>query len=252
LVIVVVALALFYWRRGPIGEDVQPRGRMIERFTYFERAAHWTNAIAFCILAISGLVMAFGKFVLLPLIGGTLFGWLTYLLKTLHNFVGPLFAVSLVVVFFTFVRDELPRRGDWAWLKRFGGMLGGEEVPSHRFNAGEKVIFWGGVLALGVIVVASGLVLDKLLPGLDYTRGQMQVAHMVHAVATILMMALFLGHIYIGTIGMKGAYSAMRNGQVDEGWAEAHHELWYDDIKAGNIPAQRTPHAAGVARSRPV
>ena len=253
LVIVVVAIGLFYWRRGPIGGNERHTGRVIERFTYFERAAHWSNAIAFCVLAISGLVMAFGKFILLPVIGGTLFGWLTYALKTAHNFVGPLFAVSLVIVFFTFVRDEFPRRGDLIWLRRFGGMLGGKEVPSHRFNAGEKVIFWLGVLLLGVIVVASGLVLDRVIPGLAYTRDTMQVAHMVHAVATVLMMAMFLGHIYIGTIGMRGAYSAMRNGYVDEGWAQAHHELWYEDIKAGKIPAQRsaeTPPAA-VAQNRP-
>ena len=253
LAIVVVAIGLFYWRRGPIGGNEPHTGRVIERFTYFERAAHWSNAIAFCVLAISGLVMAFGQFILLPVIGGTLFGWLTYALKTAHNFVGPLFAVSLVIVFFTFLRDELPRRGDLTWLRHFGGMLGGKEIPSHRFNAGEKVIFWLGVLLLGVVVVGSGLVLDKVLPGLAYTRDTMQVAHMVHAVATVLMMAMFLGHIYIGTIGMRGAYSAMRNGYVDEGWARAHHELWYDDVKAGNIPAQRSsePAPATLVQDRP-
>ena len=240
LAIVVVALALFYWRRGPIGGNERHTGRVIERFTYFERAAPWSNASAFCILAISGLVMAFGKFILLPVIGATLFGWLTYALKTAHNFVGPLFAVSLVIVFFTFLRDELPRRGDLTWLRRFGGMLGGKEVPSHRFNAGEKVVFWGGVLLLGAIVVGSGLVLNQLLPNLAYTRDTMQVAHMVHAVAAVLMMAMFLGHIYIGTIGMRGAYRAMRDGSVDAAWAEEHHALWYADVKAGRIPAQRT------------
>jgi len=253
LVIVVVAIGLFYWRHGPIGGNERHTGRVIERFTYFERAAHWSNAIAFCILAISGLVMAFGKFLLLPVIGGTLFGWLTYALKTAHNFVGPLFVVSLVIVFFTFVRDEFPRRGDLTWLRHLGGMLGGKEVPSHRFNAGEKVIFWLGVLLLGVIVVGSGLVLDQVIPGLAYTRDTMQVAHMVHAVATVLMMAMFIGHIYIGTIGMRGAYSAMRHGYVDEGWAQAHHELWYDDVKAGNIPAQRSAETppATLAQNRP-
>jgi formate dehydrogenase subunit gamma len=132
-------------------------------------------------------------------------------------------------------------------------MLGGKEVPSHRFNAGEKVIFWGGVLLLGAIVVGSGLVLDQVIPGVAYTRDTMQVAHMIHAVATALMMAMFIAHIYIGTIGMRGAYSAMRNGYVDEGWAQAHHELWYDDVKAGKIPAQRsaeTPPAV-LAQNRP-
>ena len=108
VVITVLALALFYFSKGAIGGHVPYTGRKIERFTYFERAAHWSNAIAFCVLAISGLVMAFGKFWLQPVIGSLLFGWLTYALKTAHNFAGPLFAVSLVVVFVTFLRDNFP------------------------------------------------------------------------------------------------------------------------------------------------
>ncbi len=238
------AVGIFYWRKGTIALHGAETGRKIERFTAFERSAHWTNAIAFCILAISGLVMAFGKYFLYPVIGGTLFGWLSYVLKNLHNFAGPVFAVSLVVVFITFVRDNLPSKGDIHWLLKGGGLLSGQEVPSHRFNAGEKVIFWGGVFLLGIIVVASGLFLDKLLPGFIYERGSMQIAHMVHAVATVLMMALFIGHIYLGTIGMAGAYKAMKTGYVDETWAREHHELWYDDIKAGKIPTQRTQPAA--------
>ena len=241
LVIVVLAIGLYYWRKGAMGGHEPDTGRVIERFTYFERAAHWSNAIAFCVLAISGLVMAFGKFVLLPVIGGALFGWLTYALKTAHNFAGPLFAVSLVVVFFTFLRDNMPRKGDLEWLLKGGGLFGGTEVPSHRFNAGEKLIFWGGVFLLGIVVVGSGLVLDKLIPGMDYLRGDMQIANMVHSVATVLMMAMFLGHIYLGTIGMKGAYQGMKTGYVDDGWAKEHHALWAADIRAGKIAAQRTP-----------
>jgi len=252
LLIVVIAALLFYWRKGPLGGHHPETGRKIERFTPFERAAHWTNAIAFVVLAISGIVMAFGKFFLLPVIGSTLFGWLTYALKTAHNFAGPVFAVSLAIVIVTFLRDELPRRGDLLWIRKGGGMLSGEEVPSHRFNAGEKVIFWAGALVLGVIAVGSGLVLDKLVPGLDYTRGNMQLAHMVHAVSTVLMMVLLLGHIYLGTIGMRGAYTAMRTGYVDEGWAREHHELWLRDIEAGKIPALRSAEAKGdAAAGRP-
>jgi len=239
LFIVALAIALFYWRKGPLGH-AQNTGGTIERFTPFERAAHWSNATAFVVLAVSGLVMAFGKFLLLPLIGSTVFGLLTYALKTAHNLVGPLFAVSLVVVLLTFIRDNLPQRGDLTWLRRGGGMLGGHEVPSNRFNAGEKLVFWGGVLLLGSIVIASGLVMDKLLPGLAYLRGDMQIAHMVHISAAVLMMALFCGHIYIGTVGMRGAYRAMRDGYVDEDWAAEHHALWLEDIRAGEIPAQRS------------
>lgn len=244
LLIVVLAIALFYKAKGSIGLHEAETGRRIERFTYFERAAHWTNAITFVILAVSGVVMAFGKFVLLPIIGGSLFGWITYALKTLHNFAGPVFAVSLVVVFVTFLRDNFPSRADIDWLKKGGGLFSGAHVPSHRFNAGEKLIFWAGVFFLGAIVVGSGLVLDKLIPGLAYTRSDMQIANMIHGVSTILMMAMFLGHIYLGTLGMKGAYSAMRTGYVDEAWAKEHHELWHDDIRAGKIPAQRSSAAA--------
>ena len=246
LLIIAGAIGIFYWRKGPLGGDLVDSGRKIERFTPFERAAHWTNATAFVLLAVSGLVIAFGKYFLLPVLGATLFGWLSFALKNIHNFVGPLFAVSLVVVLVTFVRDNLPAKGDWNWLRRGGGLLTHQELPSHRFNAGEKLVFWGGVFALGLVVVGSGLVLDKLVPGWGETRGQMQVAHLIHAVAAVLMLALFLGHIYIGTLGMKGAYRAMRTGYVDETWAKEHHEWWYDDVKAGKIPNQRSTPAAAV------
>jgi formate dehydrogenase subunit gamma len=242
------ALAIYYFARGPLGHTDGQGVPKIERFTPFERSAHWANAIAFCTLAISGLVMAFGRFVLLPVMGGTLYGPLTYILKTLHNFAGPLFTVSLVIVFFTFVRDEWPERGDLHWLARAGGAFSKtrDEPPSGRFNAGEKVIFWAGVLFLGVVVVASGLVMDKLIPNVDYERSTMQVAHMVHSVATVLMMSMFTLHIYLGTIGMRGAYKAMRTGWVDEEWAREHHEYWYEDIRAGKIPAQRSAQPAAA------
>jgi formate dehydrogenase subunit gamma len=238
--IVLLTIALFYWRKGAIDQHAPDTGRKIERFTPFERAAHWSNAIAFVILAVSGIVMAFGKYVLLPVIGPSLFGWLTYALKTAHNFAGPVFAVSLVIVILTFIKDNFPQRGDLTWMLKGGGMFGGAEVPSHRFNAGEKGLFWVGVFVLGLIVVASGLFLNKLVPGFLFTRGEMQIAHMVHAAAAVLMMAAFLGHIYMGTLGMKGAFSAMRTGYVDEAWAREHHQYWAEDIRAGKIPAQRS------------
>ncbi len=244
LLIVVGAIGLFYWRKGALGGHEPDTGRLVERFTPFERSAHWANAGAFVVLAVSGIVMSFGKFFLLPVIGSTLFGWLTYALKTAHNFAGPLFAVSLVVVIVTFVRDNLPGKGDLNWLLRGGGLLGEHEVPSHRFNAAEKLLFWAGVFLVGLVVVGSGLVLDKLIPGWGETRGEMQIANMVHAVATVVMIAMFIGHIYIGTIGMKGAYGGMCTGYVDEAWAKEHHEWWYDDIKAGKIPAQRSATGA--------
>jgi len=243
LLIALGAIALFYWRVGSIKLHGQPTGRKMERFTPFERSAHWANATAFSVLAISGLVMAFGQFLLLPIIGHTLFGWLAYALKNAHNFAGPVFAVSLVIVIVTFIRDNLPAKGDLNWLLKGGGMFSDHEVKSGRFNAGEKVVFWGGVFVLGLVVVASGLVMDKLIPGLVYERSTMQVAHMVHSVSNLLMLVMFMGHIYLG-FATEGAMEGMKTGYVDETWAKEHHELWYDDVKSGRIPAYRSPQTA--------
>ena len=250
VIITLLALALYYFAKGSLGGDEYRTGRVIERFTYFERAAHWSNATAFVVLASSGIIMAFGQFFLLPIVGHALFGGLTYVLKTAHNFAGPLFAVSLLIVFLTFLRDNFPGQGDLNWLRKAGGLFGGSEPPSGRFNAGEKLVFWGGVFLLGIFTVSSGMVPDKIVPGLAYLRGDMQIAHMVHAVSAILMVAVFLSHIYIGTIGMKGAYRAMKTGYVDEGWALEHHRYWYEDIPRWQDSGRakrtgRTDRAAG-------
>ncbi len=252
LLIVALAIGMFHFTIGPLKVKEQPTGRLIERFSALERAAHWANVGAFMTLAVSGLTIAFGKFFLLPIMGTTLFGWLTYVMKNLHNFAGPLFAVSLAVVIVVFIRDNLPVKEDIGWLLKGGGILSGHEVPSARYNAGEKTVFWVGVFTLGIAVVVSGLAMDKLLPGITYDRATMQVIHMVHSVSNLLMLVVTMGHIYMGTAGTKGSYEGMKTGYVDETWAEQHHKLWFDDIKAGKISAQRTPGVSAAAATKPV
>ena len=250
LLIAVATLALVYFTKGPFGSPPRDTGRKIERFTPYERVLHWSTAATFSVLGISGIVLAFGKFFMLPVLGATLFGWLSYALKTAHNFAGPLFAVSLVLFSIKFLADNLPRAGDLNWLMKLGGMFGGHHVPSHRFNAGEKIVFWMGGIVFGIVIVVSGLVLDGLVPGFGETRSGMQISHIVHAVTSMLMMALFIGHIYMGTLAVPGAMDAMRTGFVDESWAKEHHELWLDDVKAGKIPVVRSgakPPAIGSA-----
>lgn len=251
LVAMLAVIALFYMMRGTLQLHEPKTGRNLRRFTAWERAIHWATAISFSILAISGLIIAFGKNLLLPLIGYTLFSWLAILSKNLHNFVGPLFVVCVVLLFFTFVRDNIWRMHDFAWIRRFGGLFGNKDVPSDKFNAGEKLWFWGGLLVCGVIVSASGLILD--FPNFEQTRSTMQTANIVHLAVASLFMLAGLGHIYMGTIGMAGAYDAMRTGYVDEAWAKEHHEYWYNDIKAGKIPAalEGMPEAAPDLKQHP-
>jgi len=254
ILVALVALGLMAVTKGRMGRDYSGQSARIERFTPFERAAHMTNAVAFVLLALSGLTMAFGKFVLAPVIGSTLFGWLAYVLKNVHNFTGPVFAVSLIVVLLTFLKDNIANLADFAWLAKADGMFGGEhQIPSHRFNAGEKGMYWWGMCIPGLLIVATGLALDKLIPGWGELRGEMQIAHMIHATAAIWMMAVLSGHIYMG-FAVRGAMDALKTGYVSEGWAQEHHNLWLDDIKAGKIPAQRSaaaPPVAPVATANP-
>ncbi len=226
--------AIYFWK-GPIKVHSAPSGQLIERFSAVERYAHWVVAISFCILGVTGLIILLGKHVLLPVIGYTLFAWLTSLSKNLHNFVGPVFVLSLLVFIVLFVRDNLPKAYDFGWFASFGGMFGGKHVASGKFNAGEKTWFWGGVVGLSLIVSASGLVLN--FPNFDQVRAVMIQANLIHAIAAVLVVAMSLGHMYLGSIGVEGAYGAMRFGYVDEAWAKEHHQYWYDDVKAGRVKA---------------
>ena len=249
VVLVLIAIGLFYKWRGPIGLHSPPTGKMIERFSSFERMAHWTMAISFCILAVSGLSMLFGKHVLLPLIGHTLFSGLAELGKILHNFTGPIFMFSIVVFVAKFIRDNIPRAYDITWLIRVGGVLSGEVVPTGRFNAAEKIWFWGGVIVLGTVSCASGLVLD--FPNFDQTRALMMLANIVHVIAAILFIVWSFTHIYLGTVGTTGAYEGMRDGYVDETWAREHAQYWYDDVKAGRRAPPSGVSGAAAATSAP-
>ena len=231
ILVVPVMLLLFFVVKGQIKLKGQPSGHLIERFNSAERVAHWTMALSFVALALTGLSLLFGKYVLLPLLGASAFSGIAVAAKVIHNFVGPLFMFSLIVMIVIFIRDNVWRAYDMAWIGKFGGMLSGEHVPSGRFNAGEKVWFWIGVVILGIVISVSGAIL--LFPNWNTSREIMGEANLVHATIACVFIAMSFAHIYLGTIGMAGAYKAMREGYVDEEWAKEHHEIWYDEVKSG-------------------
>jgi formate dehydrogenase subunit gamma len=231
LLVVPLAIGLFFLVKGAMKLHEPRTGRMMQRFTLFERVIHWGTAISFVVLAFTGLAILFAKHLLAPLFGPGVLGPLLVVGKLAHNFVGPVFLAFTLVMIVAFARDNLWDSSDRVWIRKAGGLLSGEDVPSGRFNFGEKTWFWIGVTFLGLVVAASGLVLD--FPNFGQLRSTMQWANVIHASAAMLLIALSLGHIYLGTIGMEGAYQSMKTGYVDETWAKEHHALWYQEAKAG-------------------
>ena len=233
LVLALAALILLYLIKGTVRLHEPATGRLVERFNAVERASHWTMAISFIFLGFTGIIMFFGKYIILPWLGYSAFSWLTIIGKNIHNFVGPLFIFSIVVSFLIFVKDNVFNSLDWTWIRRMGGMFGGQEVPSGRFNGVEKLWFWGGLVLLGATLGTTGVILD--FPNWNQGREAMQTANMIHISAAVLFIAGGLAHAYMGVF-TQGAYRGMREGYVDEQWAREHHSLWYEEVKQGTRP----------------
>ncbi len=233
LLVVPFILFVFYQTIGPIPEEPKT-GRRIRRFTAWERHVHWATAYTFIALAITGIIIMYGKKIMLPWMGHDLFSWVAIISKYLHNFVGPLFILCSILMFITFVRRNFFNRRDWQWVKQGGGLVSHKHVPAGFFNAGEKAWFWLGVTLLGIVMSVSGLILDFVTFG--QTRWVLQVANYLHIAGAALYIAAAMGHIFIGTWGTPGAYQAMREGTVDESWAQAHHAIWYEQVRNGGAP----------------
>jgi len=242
-------LALFFVVRGRIRIDGGPSGRTIVRFTELERFTHWMTAVSFILMALTGLNMLYGKYVLMPAIGQTAFAALTHWGKYVHNFVSFAFMAGLILMILLWIRHNLPDRTDLIWLAKAGGLFSkGVHPPSRKFNAGQKIIFWLVILS-GVSLATSGIallfpfeiswwsptftVLNAIgfhLPADLQPVQEMQLSQLWHAAVGLVMIAIIIAHIYIGTLGMEGAFDAMGVGRVDENWARQHHDLWVEEV----------------------
>jgi formate dehydrogenase subunit gamma len=228
------ALAAGYFVLGRLRISAGRSGRKVPRFKAFERFVHWLTAVSFVVLGISGLNITFGKHLLLPLIGNDAFSAFSQAAKYAHNFTSFPFVLGLVLIVVMFIKDNIPDKIDIEWFKQGGGFIKSKHAPARRFNAGEKLVFWGA-LGAGVAVSVSGYLL--LFPFYITNIADMQIAQVVHSIFAILFVALILGHIYIGTLGMEGAFEAMWTGEVDFNWAKEHHDLWLEDELAKDRPA---------------
>jgi formate dehydrogenase subunit gamma len=228
-------LVLCYLSRGMVRMEYGRSGRVLVRFSGFERLVHWMTATCFIILAISGLNITFGRPLLLPLIGPEAFTTWSMWAKYAHNYLSFPFTLGVVLIFLMWIAWNLPTKVDVEWIKEGGGIVGNRHPHANRFNAGQKMIYWIVVLGGGA-VAASGYLL--MFPFYGTNIADMQVAQVVHGVIALLFVAAMLGHIYIGTIGMQGAFEGMWDGTVDVNWAKQHHDLWLQEESAkGHVNA---------------
>jgi formate dehydrogenase subunit gamma len=228
-----ILLVGFYLFRGKVRIEAGLSGQTITRFNGFERFVHWLTATCFIVLALSGLNVTFGKAVLLPLIGPAAFTELSVVAKWSHNYLAWPFMLGVALMFLVWIKDNIPGIGDVRWLMAGGGLVGKGHPPAKRFNGGQKGIFWIVVLG-GAALAVSGVYL--LFPATAGGVLNLQFWNMVHGIVAVLMVAAILAHIYIGSIGMEGAFDAMGSGEVDLNWAREHHSLWVEDeMKKGHV-----------------
>lgn len=264
----IIVLALFFLLRGRVRIEGGRSGRTVTRFQFFERMSHWLLAGSFILLALTGLLSLFGRMFIAPLLGKEVNASLLMISKFIHNNVSWAFMLGLVLVFLLWVWHNLPSRYDLIWIGQAGGIIGNKHPPAKKFNFGQKVVFWS-VIVFGASISVSGLSLlfpyemplfaktfgilnDLGVPGW-FNRSEfptalapqeeMQLAQLWHAIVGFVLMAVIIGHIYIGTLGMEGAYDAMSNGEVDETWAHQHHSVWLDEVREARS-SDRTAHPA--------
>jgi formate dehydrogenase subunit gamma len=231
-------VVVFYLWRGMVKIERGRSGRTVVRFNGFERFVHWMTAFCFIVLAITGLNITFGRSLLLPLIGPEAFTAFSQWGKYAHNYLSFPFTLGVVLIMLMWITGNFPNRVDVQWVKRGGGIVGDDHPPAYRFNAGQKMIYWIVVIG-GAAVAITGYIL--MFPFYGTSVGGMQLAQIVHGIVSMLFVAAMLGHIYIGTMGMEGAFEAMGTGEVDENWARQHHRLWLEQEQARTGPAERQP-----------
>lgn len=228
-----VVLVAFYLIRGRIRLETGPSGRTMTRFNAFERFMHWLTAACFIVLALSGLNVTFGKHLLLPVIGPQAFTNISVVAKWAHNFLAWPFMAGVALMFVVWVKDNIPSTVDIRWFTAGGGIIGKAHPPARRFNGGQKALFWLVVVG-GAALSVSGF--NLIFPAQAGGVLNLQFWNVVHGIVSVLMIAAILGHIYIGTIGMEGAFDAMGSGEVDLNWARAHHSLWAEDeLRKGQV-----------------
>ena len=246
----VVVTVLFFLVKGRINIEGGRSGTILQRFTDAERMVHWFVAVLFVLLALSGLSVMFGKYVLIPVMGKSAFATLANASVQVHGLLGPLFVIGVLAMIVLYMKDNWPRYVDLVWIAK-GGIFMGQHASSWKYNGAEKIWFWLVVVG-GIALSGSGLLLD--FPVLTANPEQLQLSNIVHGISAAALIAGAIMHIYLGTIGVEGALESMWTGEVDENWAKEHHDLWAIEVTEGREAAEIAEAIAdgtapGVARA---
>lgn len=228
IMLVIFGIVVHYHSYGPKRITFDPYSQEIERFSLTERAVHLFRLIAFIILAITGLILAFN----LHLWQDLLFASAQQLLYW-HIWSGVVFIATTLTGMFLWFRDALFASYDREWVRRIGGYLGYKgEVPAGRFNAGQKMFYWYTTI-FGAIMIVSGLV---LIFKSVFMLSTICITSTVHNLIGFVMIAGVMAHAYLGTIANPGTWRVLVDGSVTREWALHHHINWYKDlIRKGRI-----------------
>lgn len=225
---VLALLIVFYLWRGTIEIEGGRSGRTMMRFNGFERFVHWLTASAFVVLAITGLNITFGRSLILPWLGLETFSTWSQWAKYTHNFLSFAFTIGVVVLFLMWIGQNFPTAADVSWFKMGGGLgKGHQHAPAHKFNGGQKLLYWLIVLGGAAMLISGYMLIFPFYGGLNV--GNMELAEIFHGTVGMLFIALIIAHVYLGTLGMEGAFEAMGTGAVDLNWAKEHHNLWVEE-----------------------
>ena len=246
---IMALLGVFFAVRGRIRISNGFSGMMVERFGGLDRFAHWLTAISFLALGLSGLNLTFGKSLVLPLVGAETFTMITQAGKFVHNYVSFAFVLGLVLMFLLWAKDNFPHPRDIVWIVKGGGLIGNAHPAAGRFNFGQKLIFWSVILGgAGLSVTGYALMFPFSFPVIGAIQfndvGGLQAANMVHGLLGVVLVAIIIAHVYIGSLGMQGAFSAMGSGEVDANWAREHHSVWADKVLGPETADKNRPHSA--------
>ncbi|HVJ32659.1 MAG TPA: formate dehydrogenase subunit gamma [Terriglobia bacterium] len=201
----------------------------VDRYSAGARVNHWITAISLILLALSGLAMFHPSlFFLTVLFGG---GQWT---RTIHPWIGVVLFFSFAGLFLRFWRANLWKREDGTWLARIRDVLASheEKLPEvGKYNAGQKFVFWAMSCLIIVLIVSGFAIWDQYF--FDYTSiPQKRVAVLVHAVAAVVIICVWIIHVY-AAIWIRGTINAMTRGQVTGGWAWRHHRKWLRELVTG-------------------